>query len=337
MASWWSDSFGSVRQGRNLVGGLALIAGLALAIPAIAGAAAPKTITVAADDPQVSNCWPFGEATEPMDEWTPYFGFVYKNIPAFELKRGDTFAFDSGVANDHDIQVDIALAATTSNGGDVNAGPFTTIAHNTETPTSPRGDDVPGNYELGFVAQAPFDFSGGGLIVRVSNPARPFSRTRPATTGSSSATIPADANGFFVKRVFTDPDGVSPGRRPGQRPGRAIPPDAPARVEQAHPQQAQAKQEEGNRQPRGHRPRQGHPGPSGKGVKAQTASATAKASVAGEGTVLLPVKATGKARKRLFSTGKAKLRLRLTFTPTSDPADPPSTQQVKVKLLKKLG
>ena len=75
MAFWGSDRFGSVRQGRNLVGGLALIAGLVLAIPAIAGAAAPKTITVAADDPQVSNCWPFGEATEPMDEWTPYFGF----------------------------------------------------------------------------------------------------------------------------------------------------------------------------------------------------------------------------------------------------------------------
>jgi hypothetical protein len=52
--------------------------------------------------------------------------------------------------------------------------------------------------------------------------------------------------------------------------------------------------------------------------------------------VLLPIKAKGKARKRLFSTGKAKLRVSVTFTPTSDPADPPGTQTVKLKLRKKL-
>ena len=337
MASWWSDSFGSVRQGRNLVGGLALIAGLALAIPAIAGAAAPKTITVAADDPQVSNCWPFGEATEPMDEWTPYFGFVYKNIPAFELKRGDTLAFDSGVANDHDIQVDIALAATTSNGGDVNAGPFTTIAHNTETPTSPRGDDVPGNYELGFVAQAPFDFSGGGLIVRVSNPGPAFLPDQTCDDWQLVGNDSGDANGFFVKRVFTDPDGVSPWADEDSGPVGQFRLTLQPESNKLTLSKLKRNKKKGTASLAVTVPGKGTLALSGKGVKAQTASATAKASLAGEGTVLLPVKAKGKARKRLFSTGKAKLRLRLTFTPTSDPADPPSTQQVKVKLLKKLG
>jgi hypothetical protein len=315
---------------------LALIVGLGLAIPAIGGAATPKTITVAADDPQVDNCWPFGEASEPMDLWTPYFGFVYKNIPAFDLKRGDTLAFDSGIANDHDIQVDIALAATTSNGGDVNAGQFTTIVHNTATPTSPRGDDVPGNYELGFVAQAPFDFSGGGLIVRVSNPGPAF---LPDDTcdwqlvGNGTA----DANGFFVKRVFNDPDGVSPwededGGPLGQFRVTLLP-----ESNQLTLSKLKRNKKKGTARLPVTVPGKGTLALSGKGVKAQTASATAKTSVAGEGTVLLPVKAKGKARKRLFSSGKAKLRLSLTFTPTSDPADPPSTQQVKVKLLKKLG
>ena len=325
-----------MREGRRLVAALALIAGLGLAIPAIGGAATPKTITVAADDPQVNNCWPFGEASEPMDLWTPYFGFVYKDIPAFELKRGDTLAFDSGVANDHDIQVDIALAATTSNGGDVNAGAFTTIVHNTETPTSPRGDDVPGNYELGFVAQAPFDFSGGGLIVRVSNPGPAF---LPDDTcdwqlvGNGTA----DANGFFVKRVFDDPDGVSPWADEDDGPIGQFRLTLLPESNQLTLSKLQRNKKKGTARLPVTVPGKGTLALSGKGVKAQTAGATAKTSVTGEGTVVLPVKAKGKARKRLISTGKAKLRLSVTFTPTSDPADPPSTQQVKVKLLKKLG
>lgn len=325
-----------MREGRRLVAALALILGLGLAIPAIGGAATPKTITVAADDPQVNNCWPFGEASEPMDLWTPYFGFVYKNIPAFDLKRGDTLAFDSGVANDHDIQVDIALAATTSNGGDVNAGQFTTIVHNTETPTSPRGDDVPGNYELGFVAQAPFDFSGGGLIVRVSNPGPAF---LPDDTcdwqlvGNGTA----DANGFFVKRVFNDPDGVSPWADEDDGPLGQFRVTLLPESNQLTISKLQRNKKKGTARLPVTVPGKGTLALSGKGVKAQTAGATAKTSVTGEGTVVLPVKAKGKARKRLSSTGKAKLRLSVTFTPTSDPADPPSTQQVKVKLLKKLG
>ena len=324
-----------MRQGRSLVVALALIAGVAVAIPANGAAATPKTITVAAAAPDVNNCWPFGEATEPSDLWTPYFGFVYKNIPPFELKAGDTFAFDSGVANDHDIQVDIALAATTTNGGDANAGPFTTIANNTRTPTSPRGDDIPNNYELGFVAQAPFTFAGGGLIVRVSNPGPAFLPDDTCDWQLVGHTND-DTSNFFVKRVFTDPDGVSPWADEDDGPVGQFRLTLLPESNRITFGKLQRNKKKGTARLPVTVPGKGTLALSGKGVKAQAAGATAETSVAGAGTVLLPIKAKGKTRKRLFSTGKAKVRVSVTFTPTSDPAEPPGTQTIKLKLRKKL-
>src|SRR3954447_1459735 len=150
-----------------------LTACLALAWPATSSAVAPKTITIAATTPHAGNCWPFGEASNPSDDWRPYFGFVYQNIPPFDLKPADTLAFDLSLANDHDIQLDVAMAPA-ANGTDNNTAPFTTIVHNTQTPANPRGDATAGNYELAFTAQVPFSFAGGGLIIRVSNPGTSF-------------------------------------------------------------------------------------------------------------------------------------------------------------------
>src|SRR3954469_14659492 len=145
---------------------VAITACLALVLPGLASAAGPKTITIAADTPDEGNCWPFDEVInpgDPTDHWTPYFGFVYKNIPPFDLKRGDTLAFDLSSPNlDHDIQVDLAMAPA-SNGTDVNTAPFTKVVPNTQTPASPRGNSVPGDYELAFTAQSAFNFAGGGL------------------------------------------------------------------------------------------------------------------------------------------------------------------------------
>src|SRR5690349_14836443 len=117
----------TMRWGAKFASVILMLGYLSLAATASSSAATTKTVTIAAATPQVGNCWFFGEATQPNDEWTPFAAWVYKNIPPFDLKRGDTLAFDSGVQNDFDIQVDIALAATTTNGGDANAGPFTTI------------------------------------------------------------------------------------------------------------------------------------------------------------------------------------------------------------------
>jgi len=168
-------------------------------------ATAAQTVTVAPNDPNAENTFPFGEGTG----WIPYMGFVYKNVPAFQLKPNDVLAFDLNTENEVDIQLDIAMAPTTSNGGDVPAAGFTPIVPNTQTPAS-RGDTVEGDYELEFKAVAPFSFPGGGLIIRFSNPGSQLA-TDPDGFGSfHNGGDSADTSGFFVERFFRDPDGVYP-------------------------------------------------------------------------------------------------------------------------------
>jgi hypothetical protein len=82
------------------------------------------------------------------------------------------------------------------------------------------------------------------------------------------------------------------------------------------------------------------PGPgildlSGKSVKSQRAARIARAigarPVAAAGTVVLKVKAKGKARRKLRKTGKAKVKLSLTYTPTGGQ---PKIQTLHVKLVR---
>jgi hypothetical protein len=81
------------------------------------------------------------------------------------------------------------------------------------------------------------------------------------------------------------------------------------------------------------------PGPgtlalSGEGIKAQKAGGpVAVHSVNAAGTVKLAVKAKGKKRKKLNSTGKVKVTAKITYTPTGGEA---ATRSTKVKLLKNL-
>jgi subtilisin-like proprotein convertase family protein len=70
----------------------------------------------------------------------------------------------------------------------------------------------------------------------------------------------------------------------------------------------------------------------GKGIK--TAAATKAVAVAGPGTVKLTVKPKGKTRGKLNSTGKAKVKAKITFTPNGGA---PNVQTKKIKLKKTLG
>ena len=327
-----------MRQGRRLIAAVALSACLGLAMPATGGAATPKTITVAADSPSVGNCWPFDEAInpgDPTDVWTPYFGFVYKNIPPFDLKRGDTLAFDLGSPNtDHDIQVDIAMGPA-ANGTDTNTGPFTTVVRNTQTPASPRGNDVEGDYELAFTAQAAFNFAGGGLIIRISNPGPAFITDESCDVSLVGALDETDPSGFFVRRVFTDADGVSPWDQGDEGPIGQFRLTLLPESNKVTFGKVKRNKKRGTAQLPVNVPGRGTLALAGKGVKAQPAQASVSTTT--ESTVKLPIRPKGKVKKRLLARGEAKVRVNVTFTPTSDPADPPATRRVKVKLIKKLG
>jgi hypothetical protein len=70
---------------------------------------------------------------------------------------------------------------------------------------------------------------------------------------------------------------------------------------------------------------------SGKGVKAAGAAVSSKAVNPGQAQLL--IKAKGKQKRKLNETGKVKLNVAVTYTPTGGD---PSTQSVKVKLKKNL-
>jgi hypothetical protein len=68
------------------------------------------------------------------------------------------------------------------------------------------------------------------------------------------------------------------------------------------------------------------------GTGATTALVAGASSAVSAGATSLRIKATGKKRKKLSSTGKVKLTLAITYTPTGGD---PSSQSMKVKLRKK--
>src|SRR5262245_6773221 len=128
------------RMRRGLIA-LAAVGGLALA-GLMAGTAQAAKLTINPVSRNGSTRSPFGKGVG----W-PQMGFVYKNIPAFSLKNGDHIAFDLGVPNDANIQLNIEMSATTVNGGDIPAG-YTTIVPSSQLPANPAGNGVNGDYEL---------------------------------------------------------------------------------------------------------------------------------------------------------------------------------------------
>lgn len=300
-----------------------------LAWPGAGAAATPKTITVAATTPDLGNCFPFG-GFQADGGWGPNMAFVYRNLPGFQLKPGDTIAFDLHNPNDTDVHVEIAMAAAT-NGTDVNTTPFTTIVQNTTPPASPRGNTVEDDYELAFTSRASFTFPGGGLIIRFSNPAGAFLSDATCSNGEIVGGLETDPSGFFLSRVYFDPDGVSPWTA-----GDAGPAGQFQLILQPTSNKLKFRKLKRNKKKGTAVLPVSVPGPGklklkGGGVKGQTAHA--RASVKAAGTVKLRIKAKGKRKARLLERGKVKLKLRIVFTPGGDPAGDPRTTRRKVKLI----
>ena len=161
--------------------------------------------------------------------WLPSMGFVYRNVEAFQLSPGDTIAFDiqMRMADPPDLgfrpQLDIALAHASDplnpfkpddlrSGG--RASDFTIVAK-AATAASPGNRSVE-DYELAFTADASFNFPGGGLIIRVTNPMGPLATkmeneclpvitadTQPSGTNRLVGTFKLDADGEYPWDVQT--------------------------------------------------------------------------------------------------------------------------------------
>lgn len=151
---------------------VALIAATFLVLqPASAGVDALVKI-VPTGPISVGNCIPFGNNTD-----FEFTGFIWRNVPAFNLDRGERIAFDLGALNDVPTRRNIWLAVANKNpdpavveGGnvisqDVRATAWVRVVSDTQTPANSMGDTIVGNYELRYRAQGAFSFPGGGLIV----------------------------------------------------------------------------------------------------------------------------------------------------------------------------
>jgi hypothetical protein len=310
-----------------------LMACAALALPAVSSGAPPSTITVAPNSPEINgNCFPFGTGIT----WTPYTAFIYKNIPAFQLKTGDTLAFDTAAVNESAVQLEVSLASTSVNGGDVPGGPFTTVVTNSQTPANPTGNTTPGDYELRFAAQAPFSFPGGGLIIRFSNPSSAYAMDLTCTADLVSASA-TDSSGFFVKRGYGDADGVDPWSLSDTNSIGAF------RLTLLPTSNTFALGKLTRNKNKGTAilpvdvPGPGTLSLTGKGVKPQRPlGAVASTAVPGAGRVNLRIKAKGKKKKKLNKAGKVKVTVNITFTPTGAPAGDPKTEIKTVKLVKRI-
>jgi len=173
-------------------------------------AAQAQDLTIEPASPEVGNCFPFGDGgVFPDDPWTPYMGWTYQNVPAFQLRAGDILAFDLGMVNSADVQLDIEMAVTDSNGSINPGGIFTKVVSNTQTPQNPNGDTIIGNFEMMFTAEQSFSFPGGGLNIRFSNPSAAYQLNMECDQVLVNAGSD-DPSGYFLFRFFHDDDGLPP-------------------------------------------------------------------------------------------------------------------------------
>lgn len=169
-----------------------------------------EILTIEPAEPDVGNCFPFGDGGVFMgDPWTPFMGFIYQDVPPFQLFPGDTLAFDLGEVNSAAVMLQIEMTATTTNGGIDSELPYTTLVPNTQTPLNPNGDTIIGNFEMMFTVERAFNFAGGGLIIRFSNPSLAYQQNENCDQVLVNANT-LDSSGNFVLRFFNDADGLPP-------------------------------------------------------------------------------------------------------------------------------
>jgi hypothetical protein len=138
-----------------------------------------------------------------------FSGFIYRNVPAFSLEVGDVIAFDLRGANSVAVRRTIFFATANKNPDPCVFDPFTAnagfqgiaassgwtqVVSETQVPANSFGDDVLGNFELRYAAQAPFAFPGGGLLVG-------FQGSPPATFSDDTP------DGIVAGARCTDPSG----------------------------------------------------------------------------------------------------------------------------------
>lgn len=159
----------------------------------------------------VGNCIPFGS-----NAFYAFTGFIYRNVPAFNLQPGGIIAFDIGAPNDVVIRRDIYFAtaninpapAVVSGNNVVSQGVYATgwtqVVSVAQAPAGGAGNSVVGDWDLRYTAENGFNFPGGGLIIG-------FAGYPPSTYYDGGCeqvgvlTTSGDPSGNFYSRFFGKP------------------------------------------------------------------------------------------------------------------------------------
>jgi len=190
-----------------------------LGLWATATATAAPTLTIQPEVTDVASCLAFGAAPgsgvegEDLSGFvptSPNMGFIYQDIPAFELSPGDILAFDLGDVNDFDVELDIDMATTTANGETDDEPPFVKVVSNTYTPLKARGDTIIDNFDLRFLVDNAYSFPGGGLIIRFSNGSTAYRADNETCDQVGVVGSTTDPTGNFLLAFWDDDDGVAP-------------------------------------------------------------------------------------------------------------------------------
>ena len=181
--------------------------------PVIAAPAA--SISVIPGSPtNVSNCIPFG-----INVVFGFTGFIYRDVPSFDMPAGATIRFDLGDLNDRPIQRNIFFGTANINpapgvlntnnvvsqGVTVDANGWTQVVQETQVPLNPLGNNISGDYELTYTADAPFSFPGGGLLIGFQS-APPAVEVDVSCEEVLVTTDTNDANPSFYARFFNKQD-----------------------------------------------------------------------------------------------------------------------------------
>ena len=141
-----------------------------------------------------NNCFPFGRA----GDWTPYMGFVYKNIGTFSMNVGDKIKFDLQAINDADLKRDIYFGKTNDVTSPYTGITWTLVVPNTQLPVNPRGNTTVGDFELTFTATSAFSFSNSTFLIAFANP----TPSDASCTQVLHAATASDPSNKFVGRFY---------------------------------------------------------------------------------------------------------------------------------------
>lgn len=172
-----------------------------------------SVMIVPASSTYVSNCIPFGNNTT-----YGFTGFIYRDVPAFNMPVGAKIRFDLGALNDVDIRRNIFFGTANINPAPVpymynvvsqsitvDANGWTQVVLDAQVPLNSKGNTISGDYELTYTAEAPFTFAGGGFLIG-------FQGSPPAAYqdfGCQQVLVRTDGgdnSGNFYARFFRRPD-----------------------------------------------------------------------------------------------------------------------------------